>query len=186
MRIIAGRFKGKPISAGKDLSIRPVTTKIKESVFNILDDFIIDKEILDLFSGSGGFGLEALSRGAGKVTFVEKSFSSLQILQQNLTAFKIPDNQYTILKSDVSKFCAETQISSELILMDPPFNFATLQDLLNQICSRDILNVKGILVLHHEISNPILSETQLYQLMRQKNYGRNVVSFIMRKNENAA
>lgn len=185
MRIIAGRFKGKQISVGKDLSIRPVTTKIKESIFNILGDFIVDKDILDLFSGSGGFGLEALSRGARTVTFVEKSFSSLRILQQNLAAFKIPQIQYSIIKSDVEQYCAETPNSSELILMDPPFNFATLQNLLNLICSHDVLSKKGILVLHHEISNPIQPESQWYHLMRQKSYGRNVVSFIMRNNENA-
>ena len=184
MRVISGLYKGRQIYAGKDLSIRPVTTKIKASIFNTLGDFVGDKTILDLFSGSGGFGIEALSRGARSVIFVEVSHASIQILQENLTSCQVPDKNYSVIKADVSRFCHEAQNSFELILMDPPFKFSTLQDLVNCICERGILAEQGILVLHHEISNPILSENAGYQIIKQRKFGRNIVSYIMRNKDN--
>ena len=88
MRISAGQFKGKKLFAGSDLSIRPITNRLKEIIFSVLNDFIHDKTVLDLFSGSGSLGIEALSRGAGQVTFVEKKDSSIRVLQKNLNSLK--------------------------------------------------------------------------------------------------
>ena len=72
MRILSGQFKGKSLSAGKDLSIRPTTSRIKEIIFSILGDYCRDKWVLDLFSGSGSLGFESISQGARGVFFVEK------------------------------------------------------------------------------------------------------------------
>ena len=92
MRITAGQFKGKKLSAGSDLSIRPITNRLKEIIFSVLSDFFYDKTVLDLFSGSGSLGLESLSRGAGQVTFVEKEDSSLRILKNNIDTLGVnPD-----------------------------------------------------------------------------------------------
>ena len=85
MRVLSGKYKGKLLKASKDLSIRPTTNRIKETIFNILYDFCNDKNVLDLFSGSGSLGIEAISRGASSVTFLEHSESSMKVLKQNIT-----------------------------------------------------------------------------------------------------
>ena len=183
MRIISGKYKGKKIIAGSSLAIRPVTTKIKESIFNTLGEYVLNKEIADLFSGSGSFGLEALSRGAKKITFVEKATSSINILKKNLAALRIPHDRYSIIQTDVLKYCRQTEIAAELILMDPPFNFSHLQDLIEMIVRNRVLAAQGILVVHHEISNPIQSENSTYHLFKQRRFGRNLVSIILGKED---
>jgi 16S rRNA (guanine966-N2)-methyltransferase len=181
MRIITGQYKGKKLAAGNDLSIRPVTTKIKESVFNTLRELVTGKDVLDLFSGSGSFGLEALSRGAKSVLFVEESGSSIQILTRNLQTLQIPAHQFEIYNLDVQSFLQSCSQSYELILMDPPFNFSLLQEVVDEICQQKVLSDSGILVLHHEVTNPIDLKSSKYDLYKQKKFGRNLVSYILRK-----
>jgi len=84
MRILSGQFRGKYLSAGQDLSIRPITNRNKEIIFSVLGDFCKDRWVLDLFSGSGSIGLEAISRGAKGVSFVEKESTSIHILNLNI------------------------------------------------------------------------------------------------------
>jgi 16S rRNA (guanine966-N2)-methyltransferase len=184
MRIIAGKYKGKNISAGNSLSIRPVTTKIKESIFNILGEFVLEKDIIDLFSGSGSFGIEALSRGARTLTFVEKEYSSLRILQRNLNFLQIPSEKYNIIQLDVLNYCQKKDINAELILMDPPFKFLQLQELINLIILNRILAADGVLVIHHEVSNPIQMDSSVYHIFKQRRFGRNMISIILRKENN--
>jgi 16S rRNA (guanine966-N2)-methyltransferase len=181
MRIIAGQYKGKKLAAGNDLTIRPITTKLKESVFNTLGDFITEKVVLDLFSGSGSFGLEALSRGAKRIIFVEQAPSSIKVLQENLNALSVPSDCFHIHFGDAHKFIHNNSTGYELILMDPPFNFSYLQDFLDIVISRKVLAKSGMLVLHHEVSNPIQESSMAYDIFKQRKFGRNLISYILRK-----
>ena len=97
MRVISGTFKGRKLQASKDLSIRPTTDRVKESIFNILQDFHRNKKVVDIFSGSGNLGIEALSRGASHVCFVEKYQSSIKVLQKNIVHIGIDSEFYTII-----------------------------------------------------------------------------------------
>ena len=120
MRILAGQYKGKNLSAGNDLSIRPITNRIKEIIFSVLDNFCDNKIVLDLFSGSGSLGLEALSRGARYITFVEKEFSSIRVLEKNIKTLSLTTDNVQIIQSDALKFSKKDYRSFKLILMDPP------------------------------------------------------------------
>ena len=80
MRIIAGKYKGQHIYSAKNQSIRPTTDRVKEYIFSILNDFVKDCRVLDLFAGSGSLGLEALSRGSSTISFVENSYNSIKVL----------------------------------------------------------------------------------------------------------
>ena len=103
MRIIAGRFKGHPLVAFKASHIRPTTDRVKETIFNKLMGELPDARVWDLYAGTGNLGLEALSRGAGHVTFVESHKKSLQILQQNISKLKV-ESEVSVRKSDVFQF----------------------------------------------------------------------------------
>jgi 16S rRNA (guanine(966)-N(2))-methyltransferase RsmD len=184
MRVLSGKYKGKRLYAGKDLSIRPTTNRIKETIFNILYDFCSNKNVIDLFSGSGSLGIEALSRGAASVTFLEHSESSLKVLKQNINLLGIDLSQSKIVKSDVFDYCQRTSSTFDLILIDPPFNFPELQKLIDLIFSHKILENDGILVIQHEISNPLNEQNQKYKIVKQKKIGRSIISFILVEDKN--
>jgi len=181
MRVLAGKYKGKNIVGSADNSIRPTTNKIKEYIYNILQDFCENKTVADIFSGSGSLGIESLSRGSKHVTFIDESSASIKILEKNLKQIFPDSNQYTIINSDAIKFSNEQKNNFELILMDPPFHYPPLNELMGSIFKNNILSKNGILVVEHEISNPVNSDTNLFEIIKQKKIGRSLISFIVNK-----
>ena len=178
MRILAGQFKGKNLSAGSDLSIRPITNRLKEIIFSILQEFVYKKRILDLFCGSGSLGIEALSRGAEHITFVDKEETSLKVLKNNLSTLNLRPNQTKVVKSDALSYIVNNKNEFELIFSDPPFKYPFLQKLVNQVFLKKNLYKNGLLIVHHEIDNPLQSDNMIYSILKQKNVGRSLLSFI--------
>ena len=178
MRIISGIYKGRKLKSSKDLSIRPTTDRVKEYIFNILQDFPRETEVFDFFAGSGSLGLEALSRGATKASFIEKSATSIKILKDNLTEIKVPTESYQIVQKDALTFTESSQRKADLCFMDPPFIYPPLQDLVNSFFKNQMLNTSGILVVEHEVINPIELESDLYHIFNQKKISRSIISFI--------
>lgn len=122
MRIIAGKYKGRHLSNFKASHIRPTMDRVKETLFNKWMHYVDEAHVLDLFAGTGSLGLEALSRGAGHVTFVEKSNKSVAIIKENLGLLKVPAEQFSILPKDVFSFLKSySGTAFQLILIDPPF-----------------------------------------------------------------
>lgn len=184
MRVLSGKFKGKNLFAGNDLSIRPITNRLKDIIFSILQDFIAGNRILDLFSGSGSLGIEALSRGASHITFVEKEESSLKVLKQNIRNLNIDPNVVKFVKSDALTFLSKNKDGFQLIFSDPPFKYPHLQKMTDMIFKNNMLEKNGLLILHHEIDNPLLKEDVPYTMIKQKKIGRSLLSFIMKEAEN--
>jgi 16S rRNA (guanine966-N2)-methyltransferase len=126
MRVIAGKYKRRILVAvdGKDIT-RPTSDRIKENMFNLVSNQIEGAVVLDLFAGSGALGIEALSRGAKKVIFVEKNTQAVIAMQTNLDSLKIERDQYNIVKSDVSAFLSGRYLKDkekiDLIFADPPY-----------------------------------------------------------------
>lgn len=123
MRVIAGKAKGRVLTAPKGYQTRPIPAKIKEALFNVWQTRIADASFLDLFAGSGSIGIEALSRGARKVVFVERDRRAVNTIKRNLAACNFTDG-YVIYQEDVFKRLArlkETGIVFDLVYLDPPF-----------------------------------------------------------------
>jgi len=184
MRILAGQFKGKNLSAGSDLSIRPITNRLKETIFSIINDYIHEKKVLDLFSGSGSLGLEAFSRGASHVTFVEKEDSSIKVLNKNINDLKLKIEFVKIIRSDALVFLNRNTTKYQIIFSDPPFKYASLQKMVNQIFLSHSLELNGLVVVHHEIDNPLKTKNVPYELLKQKKIGRSLLSFISKETNN--
>lgn len=178
MRIISGIYKGRKLSAGNDLSIRPTTDRVKEFIFSILQDFQENKVVADIFSGSGNLGIEALSRGAKKIVFVEKNNSSIEVLQKNLEKVKIDSSAFQILNLPAETFVYKNHKEIGLYFLDPPFNIENLQHLLNTLTSSDNFVTGDLIVLEHEVSNPIKLESVYYRVLKQKKLGRSLITFI--------
>lgn len=178
MRIISGIYKGRKLKTSNDLSIRPTTDRVKEYIFNILQEFPRDRDVLDFFSGSGSLGLEALSRGASKVRFVEKAASSIKVLTENLAKIKVPEDNFQIIQNDALAFTKTKPDKADLCFMDPPFIYPPLQELVNSFFVNQLLTEDGILVVEHEHINPIDMESDLYHVFSQKKISRSLISFI--------
>jgi len=122
MRIISGKFKGRHLVSFKAPHIRPTMDRVKETLFNKWMSDVEGSKFLDLFSGTGNLGIEALSRGAEHITFVENSFKSIQILKENISILKIANSEYDIFSKDVILFLKNyTGDAFQLIVIDPPF-----------------------------------------------------------------
>ena len=155
MRIISGLYKGKKILLPTDKNTRPLKDLTKESIFNLIIHSKFSKieleksNVLDLFAGSGSFGLECLSRKVNFVTFVENYRSVIKILKNNIKTFKI-DKNYEIIEEDVfnNNFFQNINKKFDLIFLDPPYKEERIDFILENIIKNKIINQKGLVILH--------------------------------------
>ena len=183
MRIISGDFKGKKILEPTDRVTRPLKDLTKESIFNIIthsNKFSIDLEessILDLFSGTGSFGLECLSRKAKHVTFVENYKKILPILKKNLLKLNSKNN-YKIIEKDILGNLKITDLKQkfDIIFLDPPYKENDLNKLLISLINYKIIKDEGIIIIHrHKKQKDKLPDT--FKIIEEKIYGISKIIF---------
>ena len=122
MRIVGGQFGGRRLVVPKDSRVRPTADRVREAWMSILGDVLVDARVLDLFAGSGALGLEALSRGAAAVTFVELNPPSLRALEQNITALGAED-EVTVHRGDAVRYAERLpERAFDVVLADPPYS----------------------------------------------------------------
>lgn len=176
MRIIGGKYKGRYLVNFKADHIRPTTDRVKESLFNILQGYIEGAQVLDLFAGTGNLGIEAISRGAEKVVFVEKNPKSLQLINENLKALGVTE-EYEVLKADVMKFLSSSvQAEYDVIFIDPPFTEKMAHDVMELLCQCTLLKPGGILAI--ESAKKERMEDRYGSLIRhdKRDYGDKILS----------
>lgn len=144
-RIISGRFGGLYIFNPKH-QIRPTTGKVKEYIFNVLQN-LERYYVLDLFCGTGAIGIEAYSRGAKHVTFVDKHPKSIQLTRENLNSIKADPDDWLCIKTNVLKYFYKLEKTYDLILADPPYDLELKPEFFIQC--REHLNPEGLLVLEY-------------------------------------
>ena len=156
MRIIAGKLKGSVLHIPKDKNTRPLKNLARESIFNLLTHSskillqLKQSNVLDLYAGTGSFGLECLSRQAGSVSFVEKRKDAIEILKKNIEKLKVK-NKTKIFFDDIFELIEKQIISDskfDLIFCDPPFEDKNIEKLIELIFNKNLLNKNGIIILH--------------------------------------
>ena len=180
MRIISGTSKGRRLTTLKSQAIRPTSDRVKESIFNILGGEVEGKVVLDLFAGTGTLGIEALSRGAKRVLFVEKGRQALKLIQRNLSQFGMKERS-EILPKDVSRAIGILNQRGEcfdLILMDPPYEKGLIEKTLLKLHSHRIYQEDSILVIEHDRREPLPERVEGWTLIRQRGIGDTVISFL--------
>ncbi len=182
MRIIGGEYRSRIIDMPKGARIRPTQDRVRESVFNILAD-VSGRKVLDLFAGSGAYGLEALSRGAGHATFVENNSRCLATIESNVDSLKIPGLKYTVLRSSAYMALSKLEKDAErfdLIFVDPPYHKDMARKCLLCIDRCDILSQIGLVVIEH-FKTDIL-ETELDSLIpeKERKYGDTIITIFKR------
>ena len=184
MRIVAGDYKGRKIFEPLDKETRPLKDLTKESIFNILEHskneriLIKKSNVLDIFSGTGSFGLECISRGASKVYFIEQHKPSIKILNKNINKFNCEKKVKLFSKNvfDLKKIKKIGENKFNLIFLDPPYKEKNISLLLNEINEMNILIEEGIIILHrHKRSND--SFDNKFKILRTENYGISKIIF---------
>jgi len=183
MRIVGGLFKGKKIIEPKDKETRPLKDLTKESIFNIINHsnkFSINLEksyVLDLFSGTGSFGLECLSRKARHVSFVENYKGILPILKKNLSNLKTVKN-YLIIEKNIlidSDFL-EKKEKFDIIFLDPPYKEKDINKILNNLSKYKTLKPDGIIIIHrHKKEKDNFLDK--FKIIEEKKYGISKIIF---------
>ena len=153
MRIIAGKYKGRTVKFPKSNLVRPTTDKTKESLFNYLVhsmDFEGIK-VCDVYAGSGSLGLEALSRGAGQVHFIEKDFHVAKMLEENINSLDAKED-CKIFRMEAVRFSKLSEHDTyDLILADPPFFKFDIHDAVKNLIDKKFLNDDGVLIIERSI-----------------------------------
>src|SRR5262249_24902485 len=157
MRIIAGAYKGRNLKSPPSMNVRPTSDRLRETLFNVIAPRIQEARFLDLYAGSGAVGIEALSRGASHVTFVDRSRRSCTLIESNLELCRIPEEQQVIYCSEASDFLRQTRPGPwDLIFFDPPYqdDYLKTLDFLGSHSSK-LLADDGLLIVEHHHKNTL-------------------------------
>ncbi|MBO5884481.1 MAG: 16S rRNA (guanine(966)-N(2))-methyltransferase RsmD [Clostridia bacterium] len=172
MRVIAGIYKGKPLKSPSSENIRPTGDKVKQAIFTKLQFFVQDKMVLDLFCGSGALGIEAISRNAKQVVFVDSDIRSVKLTKENL---KIINSTAKVIHSDYKLALRNFNTKFDLILIDPPYSSGVYESCLELIHKYDLLSKDGIIVCERDKEKTF--ETNLFDMFDSKVYGTVAVDY---------
>jgi 16S rRNA (guanine(966)-N(2))-methyltransferase RsmD len=167
MRIVGGKYKGRIFRPNKSFKARPTTDIAKEGLFNILEnryDFS-NKDVLDLFSGTGSMGYEFLSRGSERVTLVESQFNHYKFILDVVA--KLQADNVRVFKADVFKYVKKSPDTYNIIFADPPFDLSNFMEVPDAILDANILAPEGLLIVEHAkevtfVTHPNFKEVRKY------------------------
>ncbi len=179
-RVIAGQYRGRRLQVPNGESVRPTTDRVKEAVFNILGP-LDDLSVLDLFAGSGGLGIEALSRGASNVHFVESSSATSRILRSNLETLSI-ENGWTLTNMPALRALNRLKKESvrfDLVFLDPPYKTNYLAEVLEPGLLSDVLAPRGRVVAESS-SVAKLKVPEAWEIITERRYGTTSIRILSR------
>ena len=177
MRIIAGSKRGHKLAGFDGTDIRPTTDRVKESMFNLIQDHISGSRVLDLFGGSGALSFEALSRGAASAVCIDSNRDSIAVIKKNRDALGF-DN-IDIRSCDAIAFLDSCDCEFSLIFLDPPYNKGFIPPVIGKIVENGILSEDGIIVLESDFSDEH-GDFEGLRKYKQKKYGRSYVTVYKR------
>ncbi len=186
MRILGGTEKGRKIIFKKSFfkkgsnELRPTSAKVRKAIFDIIGEDIIDSVFLDLYAGTGAVGLEALSRKAKEVIFVDNSLNRVKIIREILERYRLKERAL-VIKDVARNFLKKTEMIFDIIFLDPPYDSNELEVVLPIISGSDILREKGIVIAEHS-SKQQLSSLKGLILKKSYRYGDTSLS-VFRKDK---
>ena len=180
MRVIAGTVRGHTLKAPKGLNTRPTQDRVREAIFNVLSFRIHDAVVLDLFSGSGAMGIEALSRGAASCIFTDKNRQANLIIKENLTHTKL-ESKATVFNMDAGQLLnllkADGTATFDLVFLDPPYESDVYETILSKLSVDKLLNKDALVIAESNIKLALKDRYEALQLIKQSRYGDTLVSY---------
>ncbi|MCP1124845.1 16S rRNA (guanine(966)-N(2))-methyltransferase RsmD [Bacillus sp. AFS018417] len=178
MRVVSGKCKGHPLKAVPGNTTRPTTDKVKEAIFNIIGPYFDGGLALDLFGGSGGLGIEALSRGIDKAIFVDRDGKAIKVIHQNLESCRL-EAQAEVYRNDAEravKALMKREISFDLVLLDPPYKDQKIVSLISIMDQHGLLKENGIVMSEHGVDVELPETIGRLVKVRAENYGITAIS----------
>jgi len=180
LRIISGVLKGKKLYSARDQSIRPTADRLRESIFNILSHRVLKAVVLDLFSGTGAMGIEALSRGAESVLFIDNRKEALSVLKRNIESCNL-DQIARVVKWDIRRNLNCLRSGNpcfDIAFIDPPYNKNLIKPTLFNLDQSHSLKGGACIVIEHSFLESIPTDLPVFDLADQRKYGKTLVSFL--------
>ena len=185
MRVISGTAKRLQLKTVESMGTRPTTDRIKETLFNMLQNDIEGCSFLDLFSGSGGIGIEALSRGAKETVFVENSKEAISCIKENLRFTKLVDSGI-VMECDVLTAISMLEGRNayfDIIFMDPPYNKEIEREVLDRLGKSNIIDCNTVIIIEASLGTDFSYLSSLkFDVLKEKKYKTNKHIFVTRKN----
>ncbi|MBA3028098.1 MAG: 16S rRNA (guanine(966)-N(2))-methyltransferase RsmD [Desulfobacteraceae bacterium] len=182
LRVITGSLRGKKLHTLPGVEIRPTSDRLRESIFNILSKFPSKNTVLDLFSGTGALGIEAMSRGSEYCVFVEINPKAIHIIEKNIKSCAL-EEKTRIIQWDIRKNlnCLKTlNRPVDLVFMDPPYHKGLVGIALDFLFKSVPLSASVVIVIERPATEPIPALNAKYQIMDERKYGQTIVSFLGR------
>ena len=174
MRVISGLARGTKLDSRESISTRPTLDRIKENMFNLIQDKVRDSVVLDLFAGSGQLGIEALSRGADRAYFCDIDREDIVFLNKNIAKTRLTEKSI-VLNEDFKKVLNTVNTKFDLIFIDPPYKSNFVEESINLIYEKSILNDDGLIIIETDETQKIqelLNSKSYINILKTKNYGR--------------
>lgn len=178
MRIISGTRRGQKLMEFEGMSIRPTTDRVRESIFNLIQGYIFDSKVLDLFGGSGALSFESLSRGAESAVIVDMDQRSIKVIKENAERLRFLD-KVAILNKSAEDYLKSATEKFHIVFLDPPYNKGFIKPVIESIVEKNILEDDGIIVLESDHIDEH-GEFDGLSIVKQKRYGRTFVTIYQR------
>ena len=191
MRIISGKFRGLKLQPPVDFSIRPTSDRLKESLFSILESNkynikIENSNVIDICSGTGALGIEALSRGAKLIYFIDKDPKAINVLQKNISKLKIDykDETYIkIIRADANKALQNIKNTFDIVLIDPPYNSNVIEECLVKLKQYNLINFNSYIFTESSKNENINFDG--FDLLDTKIYGKSKLTILQLLNSSS-
>ncbi len=187
MRVIAGRAKGKRLKAPPGMNTRPVTDMIKEALFNVLGIDVAGSRLLDLFAGSGSIGIEALSRGADQVVFIDRDARAIRVVKENLDNCQFDSHSYEVYRNDVFRaldILERKKYKFDFIYVDPPFTDEEIfARILYRLDQGQVLDPEGTMIIRTRRQKKLPLDLGFLKEYRADNYGESTLHYYIKRNE---
>ncbi len=181
MRIISGSKRGHKLCGFEGSDIRPTTDRVKESVFNLIQPYVRDARVLDLFAGSGALAFEALSRGAQSAVCVDRDKASREVVSKNCRSLGFCDRTQ-IVAQDALSYLAGCHRDFSLIFLDPPYRKGFTDPVMKSIREHSVLCDTGVVVLESDDEDEH-TERDGFEMLKSRRYGRTFITVYKKKKE---
>ncbi len=175
MRVISGIARGITLKTPNGMETRPTADRVKEALFSILQFELPGMKVLDLFGGTGQLGIEALSRGAKSVVFVDKSPAACALIRENLSRTHF-QSEGSVVQSDYLSYLKNCNMTFDIVLLDPPYAEVFLENALNLLAEIDILQSGGIIVAERPVGKELSAEISGFSRSKDYKYGNTILT----------
>ncbi|UJF35302.1 16S rRNA (guanine(966)-N(2))-methyltransferase RsmD [Paenibacillus hexagrammi] len=182
MRVISGNAKGRTLKAVPGMSTRPTTDKVKEAIFSMIGPYFDGGQVLDLFAGTGGLGIEALSRGISKAVFIDVEKKSVDTVHANLQSTGYKD-QAEVYRNDAAralKVLAKREQKFDLVFLDPPYKMKVIAELITTMEELGLLSSDVFIVAEHDAGDILPEAIGELEQQRRSEYGETAVTIYTR------